>query len=126
MKYDFAAPRNPGDFLYRLNGPHFVVCVHDGDEDSSGCYSSFNIRSLHQTRFINRQIRDIKPVLLQKSAHFKDSGVLDLAGNNVIAFGLKSKSGSDYRVIIGFGAAAGEYDFLRFAIEQQKPLVRGL
>ncbi len=87
--------------------------------------AAFNVRSLHQTRFINRQIRDIKPTLLQKSAHFKDSGVLDLAGNNVGAFGLKSKSGTDYRVIVGFSASAGEYDFFRSAIEQRSHLLAG-
>ena len=59
------------DFGNRLNGPDFVVGMHDGDQNGRGTKGLFHIGGIYQAVFTDRQIRGFEPVCFEISADFE-------------------------------------------------------
>ena len=118
-------PRDPGDFIDRLNRSDLVVGMHDGNQDGVRPDGGGHIVQADHAGVIDIHIGGLETLLFQVSAHVQDCRVLHGAGDNVTAFSLKRSGHAFDGVVVGFGAAGGEEYLFRPAVEQTGHLPPG-
>ena len=114
-----------GDFADGLDGAGFVIDVHHGDERGIGAESAGDVGGIDHTVGGDGDIGDRCTFALQLRAGLKDTRVLDTRRDDVVAGGEAVAKGAEEREVIGLGAAAGENDFLRIAMEERGHLAAG-
>jgi hypothetical protein len=98
----------------RLCGPHLIVGVHDGYQDSVAAQEGADILRIDTTVTINREARHLIPVSLQASARIGDRRVLDARSQDVPTARLRLGCPTD-GYVIRLRAAGGEIHLIGMA-----------
>jgi len=106
------------DLRERLHGAEFVVGVHDGDERGVRAKRFFDLIHGDDAAGIYREVGDSNAVFFESLAGVEDGFVFDVGGDDVFGGAESGANDSEDGVIVGFGAAAREDNFLRAGIEK--------
>ena len=117
MKNDPFFPGYFADLRQRLDRPHFVVCVHDTDQDRLCGYSPANRFRIDEAGAVNRQVADRKSKPLQPIERVEDRRMFDGSGYDVLAASAIGECGADEGMVVGLCAAAGEDDLFRITAQ---------
>src|SRR5262249_19750048 len=125
VEVDIALRGKFSDFCERLHGAEFVVRVHDGNE--RGVWAKRFLDLLHgdKTLAIHGKIGDGDAFFFQSLASVENGFVLDVRCDDVLGSAGRRANDTEDGVIIGFGAAAGEDDFLGSGAEKGSDLITG-
>ncbi len=78
--------RKSGDFRNWLNASHFIIGMHNCNQDSFGTNSGSNFFHIHNAKFIHTNKGDFKTVFCQIITNFKNSWVFHCRSNDVVSF----------------------------------------
>ena len=124
---DFFLPGDPGDFLDGLDGPDLVIAVHDGHQDGLGGDGLGHLGRIHPSQRIHGNGTDLEIQHPQPAEGAQNGVVLDIGGDDMIAFFLVGQGHALDGLIDGFRAPGSENDFLGIgAVEQAGHLTPGL
>ena len=111
------------DFRDRIDHADFIIRVHDRDQDRRGLDGLPHILRINTPIPLDRQIRHLKPVLLEVLASVQHGLVLDRLRDDVIALlAVHFRNTLDHQVV-RFRRATREYDFFRRGIDQRSDLL---
>src|SRR6266853_660731 len=113
------------DFLEWLDGAELVVGVHDGDENGFGPDGSAKVAEINLTVGASCKVSEANAALFERLASVEDSFMFDGAGNDMLFMATRSFNDPEDGVIVGFGGAAGEDDFLGAGADQSGDLFTG-
>ena len=127
MEGDIFLPGDPGDFRDGLDGPDFVVAVHDGDQDGLGGDGPGHLVRVHPAVVIHGNGTDLEVHHPQPADGAQDGVVFDIGGNDVIALFLVGPDHTLDGLIDGLRAPRSKDDFLGIgAVEQAGHLAPSL
>ena len=110
------------DLLEGLDGPEFVVRMHDRDEDRVVPNGLAKLVEIDQAITRDRNVRDGDALFFESLAGVKHGFVFDSRGNDVLR-GSRGGDDAEDRVVVGLGAAAGKDNFLRAGVEERGHLI---
>src|SRR5581483_4285611 len=134
VKVDIVLRRDAADFLERLDGAEFVVGVHDGNEAGVRANGFANRFGIDEAIAIHRQVgdTDASPANVffgatcrggfNRLAGVEDGFVFEVGGDDVLGGTGSIADDAEDGVIVRFGAAAGEDDFLGTRVEKSGDL----
>ncbi|MNX65889.1 hypothetical protein D3C86_969640 [compost metagenome] len=105
-----------------VNGADFVVHVHYGDQNGVFAQCSFNHGRGDQTVFGRLEVSNLETFTLQLAHGVEDSLVLNLGGDQVLAFGGIEMCRTLDCQVVGFGGTGGPDDFTRVGVDQVSDL----
>ena len=70
----------------RLDGPHFIVGVHDGNKNGPGSDGFLNFIRINPSIAIHADTRHCRPEFFKKTARIEDGGMFYLCRDDVVAF----------------------------------------
>src|SRR5208337_1683179 len=95
MQYDPFFTGDCPDFGQRLDRPHFVIGVHDTDEDGLAGDGPAHCMWIDAAGAVNRQTSDCEALPLQPVERVQNRRMFDCGGNDVLPAVPVGKSGSD-------------------------------
>jgi hypothetical protein len=110
MKEDAVPLSDPGDLFNRLKGAHFIIRVHEGNQDRIRPDGPAHVTGVNPSTRIDREIGDVKPLPLKVLTGMKDGMVFDGRGDDMSSPASVLPGGAFDRQIISFGPAPREDD----------------
>jgi len=109
-----------------VDGADFVVHMHHRHQNGVFAQCRFDHRRSDQAVFGRLEVGDFETFTLQLAHGVEDSLVLDLAGDQVLAFGSVEMCRTLDSQVVGLGSARGPDDFTRVGIDQISHLTTGV
>src|SRR5882762_9815058 len=131
VEIDVGLCGDAADFFEWLDGAELVVGVHDSDKNGFGPDGAAQLLEVNLSFVIGRQIGDAHAFFFESLAGVEDGFVFDGGGDHVLGgfAGTHSQEwlchNSKDGVVVGFGATAGEDDFLGAGADQSGDLLAG-
>src|SRR5215204_2863035 len=126
MKEDTMLSHYPAQFRDRLNRSDLVVRMHDAGEDRSRRDGAPELARIDTPKSVNREIGHRRSERLQEAARGESGRMLDRAGDDVISLAPQGEERALDGEVVGFAAAACEYDLIHVAVEKRSHLPAGL
>ena len=131
MEEDPMLAGDPRRLRDRLDGANLVVGVHEADEDRIASNRLADIVGVDEAKAIDRHERDRRAEPFEEAARFENGGVFDRGGDDMRRLAAAGQEHPFEREIVGFAAAAREYDLVGFATQERgdlrpRPLERRL
>ena len=128
MEVDVGVLGDAADFFERLDGAELVVGVHDGDERGFVTNGTAQIFEVDQAILVDVKISYVYALLFESLAGVEDGFMFHKRSDDVRPR-LRTVSGggsdAENRVIVGFGAAAGEENLLGARADERGHLFAG-
>ena len=109
-----------------VNRADLIIDVHDRHQNGVFTQRSFNQRRRNQTVFARLKISHLKAFTLKLAHGVEHRFVLDLRGNQVLAFTLVEVGNAFDRQVVGLGGTRGPDNFTRIGIDQLSYLTTGI
>ena len=109
---------NAGAVADRLDGPDFIVGMHNADEDCARRDRLAKVARVNAARAVDRQVRYPRAQPFEKPARLDDRRVLDSGGDDVIALVAQGEKYAFEGQVIGLTAAARKNDFIIVTTKQ--------
>ena len=109
---------NAGAVADRLDGPDFIVGMHNADEDCARRDRLAKVARVNAAHAVDRQVRYPRAQPFEKPARLDDRGVLDAGGNDVIALAAQGEKYAFEGQVIGLTAAARKNNLIVVAAEK--------
>src|SRR2546427_1667008 len=106
------------DLFERLDCAELVVGVHDGDENRFGPDGAAKVSEINLAIGIRCKVSEANAALFERLASVQHRFMFDGAGNHMLFVATRSFNDSEDGVVVGFGATAGEDDFLGARADQ--------
>ena len=125
VEIDVALRGEFSDLRERLNGAEFVVGVHDGDKSGVRTNRFFDLVDGDDAIAADGEIGDSNAFFFEGLASVQNGFVFNIGGNDVLGGSCSGANDAEDGVIVRFGTAAGEDNFLGAGAEERGDLIAG-